>query len=105
MTRFWISWYQPTEDYRPLTDPPAAAVCAWWCSGSRSIICNGDESDEAILCAIVKAASEVSANRAIRKSWPEVKEWRFCEACEPDWLPNNRFPITKAWERKRLGLK
>lgn len=28
--RFWLSWHQPTEDYRPLTDPPVEGVLGWW---------------------------------------------------------------------------
>lgn len=102
--RFWVSWYQPTEDYRPLTDPPNKNVLAWWCSGSRTVMTNGDERDEAILCAMVLGANECEVEKAVRKSWPEVKHWRFYDEVAADWLPGNRFPIEKEWERERLGL-
>jgi hypothetical protein len=86
--RFWISWYQNTEDYRPLTDPPITAVKHWWCSG------NADEG--ATLCAVVEAATELAAQEAVRKSWPEASDdcFRFCEKKDTDWLPpSGRFPV------------
>lgn len=96
--RFWLSWIQPYEDYRPLTDPPHKAVIGWWCSGF-------DASDQAILCALVVAPSEDAAKAAIGESWPETKaleDWRFCESKRCGWLPGDRFPLT-AWERKRAS--
>lgn len=97
MNRYWISWYQPTEDFRPLTDPPNPSVLAWWCSGQRM-------DGQATLVALVTAATESEAQAVILKDWPEVTEWRFNEYCEKDWLPGDRFPITKGWQRERLGL-
>lgn len=95
MTLFWVSWIQPTEDFRPLTDPPNDNVLGWWCSGYSS-----DESP--ILCAAVTGRNEVDTAKHIRKSWPELKDWRFCEPRPRDWTPGDRFLITKAWERKRF---
>ena len=34
----------------------------------------------------------------------EIGRWRFAEEKAADWLPGDRFPISKDWERKRLGL-
>lgn len=93
--RYWISWHQPTEDHRPLTDPPQPNVLGWWCSGY-------DADETAILCAVVVAASEGQAHAAIKVSWPEAERWRFCESCADDWRPRDRFPL-KPWMKERLG--
>ena len=99
MKRFWISWYQPTEDYRPLADPPNAAVLGWWCSGYRC-------SDEAAtLCALVAAEDERRAEAAVKVDWPEAEEWRFCEERADDWRPTDRFPIESEWARERIGAE
>lgn len=97
MNRYWISWYQPTEDYRPLTDPPHESVLGWWCSGYRC------SDGLASLCALVSATDEESAKACVRHSWPEAAEWRFCEERDSDWLPGDRFPLS-TWMQLRLAL-
>ncbi len=94
--RFWISWYQPTEDYRPLTYPPNNVIFGYWCSGSV------DETNWT-LCALVDAHNVTKAKEVICKDWPEAIEWRFVEQKSSDWLPNDRFPL-KDWMRERLFL-
>lgn len=94
---FWLSWYQPTQDYRPITYPPTEPVLSWWCSGFAT----DGESDTATLCAAVLATDEAMAKAAILKSWPEAAEWRFCNERELSWRPGDRFPITQQWERER----
>lgn len=98
MTRFWISWVQPTEDWRPLTDPPQNQIVGWWCSGY-------DPEDRATLCALVSASTLDDAKNALRVSWPEVPpnkgDWRFAEEREPKYLPGDRFPLEKSWEKER----
>lgn len=102
--RYWISWEQLTSDYRPLQDPPQPEnIKAWWKSGE-----NADSN--ATLCAIVDASNEKEAENIIISAWQtkgkkEVGAIRFCEERTNDWLPNNRFPITKEWEKERLGIK
>jgi hypothetical protein len=97
--RFWLSWPQPTEDYRPLTDPPDGAVKGWWCSGY-------DSKERATLCALVDAASLTAAKNAIRRSWPEAPSarqvWRIESERDKDWLPGDRFPLSP-WMTHRLG--
>jgi len=92
MKRFWISWYQPTEDYRPVYDPSKEKEPLdhnYWCSGQRM-------SDDAwTMCAIVEAGSVEKAEDVIRKYWPEAHEWRFCEEKPLDWTPGDRFPMSK----------
>lgn len=96
MARWWVSWYQPTEDYRPLSSPPNEAILGWWCSGMRC-------ADEAsTLCALVHAASERAAKKAIQIDWPEAREWRFCETRPDDYLPADRFPVAP-WMRQRIA--
>lgn len=88
MARFWVSWYQPTEDYRPIHYPPRSEILGWWCSGS------GD--DYWTLCALVEATDQESAEAAIEHEWPEVKDrddWRFWNDVEDDYIPGNRFPL------------
>ena len=97
LKRFWMSWVQPTEDYRPLTDPPNENVLGWWCSGY-------DSNDQAILVALVQAKDEYSAKVAVVVSWPELipdGEWRFCKEVANNYVPGDRFPM-KEWERKRI---
>jgi len=98
--RYWLSWPQPTEDFRPLTDPPDAAVIGWWCSGY-------DSEDRATLCALVESHSLTAAKAAIRRSWPEApsqkQTWRIEEERERGWLPGDRFPLSR-WMAKRAGL-
>ncbi len=93
---FWISWHQPTDDFRPLTDPPVEPVLGWWCSGY-------DSEDVPILCAAVSGRNEQQAKRNVRKSWPEADQWRFCEEKAKDWRPGDRFPIEKGWEKDRFA--
>jgi hypothetical protein len=98
MKRYWVSWHQLSDDYRPLQDPPQPEnVKAWWCSGSGS--------GYSILCSIVDAESEWEVRQAIEQAWGsgDVGDFRFIEECANDWLPGNRFPIEKDWERERLG--
>jgi len=109
MKRFWISWAQLSEDYRPLQDPPQPEnIKAWWCSGHTATA--------AMLCAIVDAESEEKAQQDIKTAWDsgsdeigglrsDIGGFRFIEERDDGWLPNNRFPITKDWEKERLKIK
>lgn len=92
---FWISWVQPTDDYRPMSFPPNDSVMGWWCSGSAE---NG-----ATLCAMVKSDSEQNAQEAIRKDWPEAQEWRFCEP-KTDLELGDRFPLND-WMKPRFAAE
>ena len=108
MKRYWISWAQLSDDYRPLQDPPMPEnIKAWWCSGHTQ--------NAALLCAIVEAESEKAAQHAVKMAWDSGKSevgglqsdiggFRFIEERENDWLPGDRFPITKDWEKQRLGI-
>lgn len=89
---FWISWYQPTEDHRPLTYPPNESVLGWWCSGSTD--------DSSVLCALVRAKDEDDAKAAITKDWPEANDWRFCNE-KPDLSLSDRFMLTD-WMEPRF---
>jgi len=98
--RFWISWYEPAVDCRPVTFPPNAAILGWWCTGERCY-------DEAsILVAVVEGEDEDAAKAAVRLDWPGVehkdKEWRSCE--EWDGYLSDRFP-PREWMIRRLKGK
>jgi len=95
--RFWISWHQPTEDFRPLNFPPKQNVLGWWCSGY-----GGD--DTPILCALVEATHEGMAKAVVREDWPEAEKFRFCEPRDNEWRPSDRFPLSD-WMEQRLAAK
>ena len=95
MNRYWVSWYQPTEDERPLTFPPNESILGWWNSGQRL------EPAAWTICAVVEAKTEAAAKKTVRKDWPEAKEWRFVEEVEPDYRPGDRFPLG-AWMKPRF---
>lgn len=104
MKRYWISWVQRTEDFRPLHYPPNEAILGWWCSGY-------DSDDNAILCAAVDAVEASDACVAIFEEWPEAKDdmaengWRIFQHDKGDnWTPGDRFPIDKPWMAERFGV-
>ncbi|HXJ14100.1 MAG TPA: hypothetical protein VNH19_17630 [Candidatus Limnocylindrales bacterium] len=97
MKRFWLSWVQPTEDYRPLKDPPNEAIIGWWCSGS-------DSDDHATLCAVVDAKNESAAKKSVQMDWPEATSWRFCDAVARDYQPGDRFPVS-GWSKERFAAQ
>lgn len=94
-TRYWCSFVQPTEYYRPLIYPPNESVLGWWCSGY-------DSNDNAIICALIESASEDDARKAVLKDWPEAQTFRFCDEVDRKWRPNDRFPL-KDWMTERLS--
>ena len=94
--RYWVSWYQNTEDYRPVDYPPNKAVVGWWCTGY---------SDRgATLCAVIEAASEEDVCKAIYTDWPEVdrNQFRFCREESDDFIPGDRFPMSD-WMIERFN--
>lgn len=95
----WVSWYQPSGDYRPIDYPPPMPILAWWCTGS---------SEEAwTLCAIVAADDAESAMVAVTSpgAWPDAGRERFNEDLDIDLskpLPmGDRFPVSE-WMRQRF---
>lgn len=96
--RYWCSWEQPTEDYRPLTFPPNKGVLGWWNSGSVEGYWT--------IVALVEARHEDEAFLIIEKDWPEIVQWRFIEEINKDWRPNDRFVIEKgSWIEERINSK
>lgn len=102
MKRFWLSWEETSQDYRPLTDPPNRAVLAWWCSGEA-----GDSSHRALV-ALVEETTLDLAKAAVMESWPcpgAAPVWRFCSQVSFDWRPGDRFPISKGWSQERIEAR
>lgn len=100
MKRFWLSWYQPGLDHRPLTYPPNAAILGWWCTGSGE---HGGFEDVDILCALVEAGSEDSAWKAVLVDWPDMIDHRFIEQHEPNYtVTSDRFPLSD-WMVPRMN--
>lgn len=92
---WWVSWYQPTDDPRPLTWPPNKNILGYWETGSRC-------SDGAFtLCAYILAPSEEAGKKIIRREWPEAKEWRFFDRAEKKSVSEDRFPMVK-WMKPRF---
>lgn len=95
LQRFWLSWYQPTDDYRPLAFPPNEAILGWWCTGYE---CDS----RPIICALVQAESLEAAWLAVRRDWPEFTK-RFQGDRASDYvIRNDRFPLSD-WMRERMG--
>lgn len=89
--RYWISWLQPTDDYRPLTYPPKDVI-GYWCTGQEC----GESSQAYILCAVVTAENVQEAKNAILINWPEAERWRFADMKSDTWMPSSdRFPLPK----------
>lgn len=99
--RWWVSWWEKSEDYRPMHFPPNLNVLGWWCSGERR---GGGKTREASICAVVEADSEKMAKAAINRDWPGDKKWRFCTEKTPDYQPSDRFPLQE-WMRVRFEGK
>jgi len=83
--RYWISWYQAGDDYRPLSWPPPPHFIGYWCSGYSD--------DSATLCLWIEQTSEAAAWADVEQHWsPGVGKRRFSNVCEPDFVPGDRFP-------------
>lgn len=102
MKRFWVSWWQPTSDERPLTYPPNQSILGWWNSGQRA---DGAWS----ICAVVVADADEqglgvpkAVKDAVLVDWPEAIDWRFCEEMDDDYVPGDRFPLSP-WMRARFS--
>lgn len=88
MKRYWCSWYETSQDYRPIKVEGAPK---WWCSGETC-----EEPPRATLCAVVDAEGEADAFSLLDKFWPGATsaERRFCEERAADWMPDHtRFPV------------
>jgi len=97
LQRFWASWNETGQDYRPMTSPPNPAILGWWCSGEA-----GDGS-YSTMCAWVEAKDEDAAMTAVKQDWPPARkmDWRFFEERAPDWTPGDRFPLSD-WSKERI---
>lgn len=92
--RFWCSWTEESDDFRPLAFPPHEAILGWWCPGY--------DEDGDVLFVCVQATDEDAAKRAIAAEWPcEDREFHFIEEKASDWLPGERFPLPD-WSRERF---
>jgi len=92
MKRFWVSWYQPTDDCRPIKWPLPEFVLGFWSSGERL------DPPAHTLCVLIECLSVDMAKAVIHEFWPEStqEDFRFCEEKAEGWLPGDRFPIP-AW--------
>lgn len=94
MMRFWMSWYQPGPDERPVTYPPPKPILGWWTSG---------ETEEVFtICAVVEANSEADAWGEVENidAWPDRGEKRFCKI--HDGVLGDRFPLSD-WMKPRFA--
>lgn len=93
-TIFWLSWFQTTQDFRPLSYPPNEGVLGWWCTGRQLGMV------AYTLVALVIADNEELAKNIIKTDWPEAEEWRFCES-RTDCQLSDRF-LVEDWMRERI---
>lgn len=85
-TRWWVSWYEPGEDYRPAVWPLPRSVLGYWCSGWTD--------DKAALCAWVEADTAEQTWEILTACWPSECPDRRFERQHPD-APGSRFPPPK----------
>lgn len=96
MTRYWISWWQPGDDPRPLHYPPKdERVLGWWRSAS--------DGKRTSICALVAADVSDTALAAVAQDWPESldADVRFVDPKPADWTPGDRFPL-EGWMKQRI---
>lgn len=86
LKRYWVSWWSGNYASEGCTRPPFQ----FWCSGYRDRE-NDFKYDDQSLCAVIDAPDEAAIWQVIKHHYPDYEE-RFCEECEPDWRPGNRFP-------------
>ena len=98
MNRYWLSWWQPTKDYRPLTFPPNEQILGWWCSAEEGEY----ETTAFAICSVVMGTDEDDAKNAVLIDWPEADRWRFIEKMEKKDKLSDRFPITEDWIKERM---
>lgn len=92
--RYWISWNQPSVDFRPMTvpDKSTSGILGYWCSGQSA---DQGENHYFTVCALVETGSQELAEALItnKKHWPDAGEWRFCNKQVDGWEPpSDRFP-------------
>ena len=94
MSLYWISWYQPTKDFRPMSYPPNKNILGWWKTGENDY-------GESILVAMVNVTSIDDIPLLVNKDWPEAINWRFMEERFSLDL-SDRFPL-KDWMITRFN--
>lgn len=90
--RWWLSWYEYSEDVRPMDDKDPH-ILGWWLTGY------GDDEDgeyETIV-AWLEAPSLAAAWDVVDILWPcqndSARKIRFENEVEPSYVPSDRFPI------------
>lgn len=105
MKIYWVSWYQPTEDHRPLTSPPNKSILGWWKTRE-------DNNGRSIICSLVRSKNPAGARKAVKIDWPEAEDWRFNSENKNNEM-GDRFPIEekgvlhipireRGWMKERL---
>jgi len=80
MSTYWMRFYIPGGDPRPMTVPPP---CEWWCSGSS-------ETHSAV-CALLVTDDSPEVVVLDDRFWPDAEIDSMDE--KPDgWRPSDRFP-------------
>lgn len=103
-TRYWVRWYEYCPDNRPVTDPPAESILAWWETGRGN--------DYSTICAVIEATNEDEAKELVSSNWPDDGSWkpkRFDTTDDrgPTFDASglsDRFPV-KDWMVERLRVK
>jgi hypothetical protein len=96
MSRYWISWWEPSEDADALDIPADMPVrlLGEWDSGHRDVrrVDRREPEEQTSMVALVEAENDGMAQYAI-ESTRTVVEWRFREPRADDWTPGDRFPM------------
>jgi hypothetical protein len=88
MPRWWVSWWSGNYEDEGCTAPPFDV----WQTGHRDRQNDTDNGrDEISFCLWVEAEDEAAIWAAIAKHYPDYEE-RFCNPCDDDYAPGDRFP-------------
>ena len=80
MSTYWMRFFIPGDDPRPMTVP---APCEWWCSGSSE--------NHSTVCALVVTDDDPESVIFDERFWPDAMIDSVDE--KPDgWRPGDRFP-------------
>lgn len=91
--KYWASWNQYTNDWRPLNYPTNHCIIGYWCSGYAGSTNGQGYPTYSTVCAVIEANSKEAAIAAILEDWPEATHdvWRFFDEKPIDWRPGDRF--------------
>lgn len=82
--RFWIAWWEEIGSAAPLeARPNTRALVGWWRCAT--------DGERQTIAAVVDAPYVGAAQKMIIRAGRPVQSWRWCEAKDPAWMPDERL--------------